>query len=60
MLLDSSISADLRPPIVEQTGGKNTTGTLDLIKIGTTVEVRIIDFSNLYLSKRLVLAETII
>lgn len=50
MLLDSSISADHRPPIVEQTGGKNMTGTLDLIKVGCAVEVRIIAFSELHLS----------
>lgn len=35
-------------------------GILDLIKIGIIVEVRIIDFSNLYLFKRLVLVEIII
>ena len=52
MLLDTSISTDPMPPIVEQIGGKNATGTLDLIKIGCTVEVRIIAFRELYLSMK--------
>lgn len=43
MRFGSFIPADQRPQTIEQNGGKSTTGALDLIKIGSTVEVRIVD-----------------
>ena len=49
--IDSSIPADQRPPIVEKNGGTSTTDALDLIKIGLTVEVRIVNFCNILIKR---------